>query len=310
MVPAPQQVLDLAPSAPCRGMPLPSSGSTPRPAHRRRKRPGGTSQAPRPGRPHRSHQAPPGRPPQGVDDQVDDHLASAPTPSRRTTPTTGRGPRRPGPTPRSRPGAGPGRRRAPSMPGRQRLHQSSRQAGLGRGPDLVGGVRTDQGLEDGPGSVPVDPGHQGLDHLRQSLVLRGVLIVHPLGGHGGDVEVGLAPEVAGDECGVDAGPLADLPDGGALEARLAEQLLGRLEQGLATGGRVPRPGRLGRSAAPSGSVAVTASRLIGQGQLLLGQHQAGPGQLGLLFHDQVLAGPVPHRAPTGRRVAAVGPGST
>jgi hypothetical protein len=41
---------------------------------------------------------------------------------------------------------------------------------------------------------------------------------------------------------VKAGPLADLADGGALEAVLAEQGLGRLQQRLSADRGVPRPG--------------------------------------------------------------------
>ncbi len=159
---------------------------------------------------------------------------------------------RPSATPTSADTATSAREPGPVVPpilhaGHQGLHQPTGQPGLGRGPDLVGGVRTDQSLQDRTGPVPVDPGDHGLDHLLQPLVGRGVLVAHPLGGHGGDVEVGLAAEVAGDEGGVDPGPLADLPDGGGLEALLAEQVLGRGDQGLPAGGGVPRSRRsLGR----------------------------------------------------------------
>ena len=104
--------------------------------------------------------------------------------------------------------------------------------------DLGGGVGTDDGLKDRAGAALVGPGYHYVGYLFQSLVLAGGP-VGILGSHRGDVEVGLAAEVAGDERGVDPGPLADLPDRRALEPLLAEEGLGRPEQGVLAGRGVP-----------------------------------------------------------------------
>jgi hypothetical protein len=50
-----------------------------------------------------------------------------------------------------------------------------------------------------------------------------------------EVEVLLASEVAGDERGIDACPLADVAHGGGLVAALLEQRVGGLQQRLAAG---------------------------------------------------------------------------
>jgi hypothetical protein len=84
-------------------------------------------------------------------------------------------------------------------------------------------------------------GHEGVGHLDQSLEARGRLVALDLGHDRGDIQVGLAAELAGNQGGVDDGPVADVPDGRALEAALAEQLPGGQHQRQLGGGRVSRP---------------------------------------------------------------------
>ncbi len=62
-----------------------------------------------------------------------------------------------------------------------------------------------------------------------------------VGRHGRQVEVGLGPEVAGDERRVHPGGPADRPGGGPLVAPLPEQGLGRRQQGVAGGDGVAGP---------------------------------------------------------------------
>ena len=119
--------------------------------------------------------------------------------------------------------------------GPTRRRASAVQGGVA---DLGGGVGTDDGLKDRAGAALVGPGYHHVGYLFQPLVLAGGP-VGILGSHRGDVEVGLAAEVAGDEGGVDPGPLTDLPDRRALEPLLAEEGLGRLEQGVLAGRGVP-----------------------------------------------------------------------
>jgi hypothetical protein len=124
--------------------------------------------------------------------------------------------------------------------GDQRADQPPAQEVEGGGADLSRGVGTDDRLNDRAGAALVGPGHHHVRHLLQPRILaRGPLVI--LGRHRGDVEIGLATEVAGDEGGVDAGPLADLPDRRALEALLAEEGLRRLEQCLPAGRGIPGP---------------------------------------------------------------------
>ena len=71
-----------------------------------------------------------------------------------------------------------------------------------------------------------------------------------LGYHRGNVEIALAAEVAGDEGGVHAGLLADLPDRRAFEPLLAEEGLRRLEQRILARRGVPGSTGLGLPLAP------------------------------------------------------------
>jgi hypothetical protein len=139
--------------------------------------------------------------------------------------------------------------------GDQGADHAAGQAVQGGVADLGGGVGTDDGLNDRARAALVGPGHHHVGHLLQPLVLAGDPPVGILGRHRGDVEVGLAAEVAGDEGGVDPGPLADLPDRRALEPLLAEEGLGRLEQGVPAGRGVPGPAGPGPPRAPCRRVA-------------------------------------------------------
>ena len=110
------------------------------------------------------------------------------------------------------------------------------------------------------------------------------MVALSLGHHGGDVEIGLAPEVAGDEGVVDTGELADIADGRALEAVLAEQVLRGIEQCLLgrSGSGAADPVRSGRApGAPSGWASLAALRE----EPFIGQHEAGAFDFRLFFHQ-------------------------
>ena len=95
--------------------------------------------------------------------------------------------------------------------------------------DLVGGIGTDERLGHRSETLGVRAGDDGFDDVVESLEVRGRLVTLGFGNDGRHVQVSLAPEVAGDQRGVDAGVVADVSSRRVLEAALTEERPRRFE---------------------------------------------------------------------------------